>query len=173
VAGRAQAGDALAQLSDHKLVEAIDANCQTKICFALQAADAKRMAAHYAPRLDAYDLQHLGRATEAARRVKAKLDAYKHALVADPHRDRGNILLVCEGKRRLANLARCAPPGPPWIWGSTDGERYELLPAREQKRHFTELPAAPRTARRHVDDCLGRRWRRPALNNAPMGRWAA
>lgn len=115
----------------------------------------------------------IDRTTEPARRIKAKLDAYKHALAADPHRDRGNILLVCEGRRRLANLARCAPPGPPWIWGSTDGERYELLPDREQQRHFIELPAAPRTSRRHVDDCLGRRWRRPAPNNAPIARWAA
>jgi hypothetical protein len=57
----------LAQVSDHGLAEAIDANCQTKICFALQAADAKRMAAHFHPRLDAYDLQHLGSYTIACR----------------------------------------------------------------------------------------------------------
>ena len=62
----------------------------------------------------------IDRATEPARRVKAKLDAYRQALAADPQRDRGNILLVCESRRRLANLARCAPPGPPWVWGSTD-----------------------------------------------------
>jgi hypothetical protein len=57
----------LAQVSDHGLSEAIDANCQTKICFALQAADAKRMAPHFQPRLDAYDLQHLGSYTIACR----------------------------------------------------------------------------------------------------------
>jgi hypothetical protein len=57
----------LAQVSDHGLLEAIDANCQTKICFALQAADAKRMAPHFKPRLDAYDLQHLGSYTIACR----------------------------------------------------------------------------------------------------------
>lgn len=57
----------LAQVSDHGLAEAIDANCQTKICFALQAADAKRMAPHFQPRLDAYDLQHLGSYTIACR----------------------------------------------------------------------------------------------------------
>jgi hypothetical protein len=57
----------LAQVSDHGLAEAIDANCQTKICFALQAADAKRMAAHFEPRLDARDLQHLGSYTIACR----------------------------------------------------------------------------------------------------------
>ena len=56
----------LAQVSDHGLVEAIDANRQTKICFALQAADAKRMAPHFQPRLDAY-LQHLGSYTIACR----------------------------------------------------------------------------------------------------------
>ena len=33
----------LAQVADHGLLEAIDANCQTKICFALQAADARRL----------------------------------------------------------------------------------------------------------------------------------
>lgn len=57
----------LAQVADHGLAEAIDANCQTKICFALQAADAKRMAAHFQPRLGAYDLQHLGSYTIACR----------------------------------------------------------------------------------------------------------
>lgn len=57
----------LAQLADRELGEAIDANCQTKVCFALQAADAKRMAAHFQPRLDAYDLQHLGSYTIACR----------------------------------------------------------------------------------------------------------
>jgi Replication-relaxation len=102
------------------------------------------------------------RATEPARRVKAKLYAYKHSLAADPHRERGNVLLVCDGRRRLANLARCAPAGPPWVWGTLDGERYELLPAHEQQRGFDELPAAPRQASRQVEDCLGRRWRRPA-----------
>jgi hypothetical protein len=101
----------------------------------------------------------IDRATEPARRVKAKLDAYRQALAADPHRDRGNILLVCEGRRRLSNLARCAPPGPPWVWGSTDGEHYSLLPAREQQRAFRELPAGPRHAEHRAADCLGRRWR--------------
>jgi TraM recognition site of TraD and TraG len=57
----------LAQVSDQGLAEAIDANAQTKICFALQAADAKRMALHFQPRLDAYDLQHLGSYTIACR----------------------------------------------------------------------------------------------------------
>jgi hypothetical protein len=102
------------------------------------------------------------RATEPARRVKAKLDAYKHALAADPQRERGNVLLVCDGRRRLANLARCAPPGPPWVWGSIDGGHYELLPAREQQRRFDQLPASPRQPGRRVEDCLGRRWRWPA-----------
>jgi TraM recognition site of TraD and TraG len=57
----------LAQVADHELDEAIDANCQTKICFALAAADAKRMAPHFQPRLDARDLQHLGSYTIACR----------------------------------------------------------------------------------------------------------
>jgi hypothetical protein len=50
----------LAQLQDHGLAEAVEANCQTKLCFALEPADARRMAAHFEPRLSAYDLQHLG-----------------------------------------------------------------------------------------------------------------
>jgi hypothetical protein len=105
----------------------------------------------------------IDRATEPARRVKAKLDAYKQALTADPHSDRGNVLLVCDGRRRLANLARCAPSGPPWVWGSIDGAHYELLPAREQQRRFDQLPAAPREPGRRVEDCLGRRWCWPAV----------
>jgi Replication-relaxation len=104
----------------------------------------------------------IDRGSEPTRRVKTKLDAYRQALAADPHRDRGNILLVCEGRRRLANLARCAPPGPPWIWGTTDRERYTLLPGRDQQRTFTEMPAGPRHADHHTRDCLGRRWRHHA-----------
>lgn len=100
----------------------------------------------------------IDRATETVRRVKAKLDAYRQALAADSHRDRGNILLVCEGQRRLANLARYAPPGPPWIWGTTDHQHYTLLPGRDQRRAFTELPAGPRRAHHLVANCLGRRW---------------
>jgi Replication-relaxation len=99
------------------------------------------------------------RGSESAHRIKGKLDSYRQALAADPHRDRGNILLVCEGQRRLSNLARCAPSGPPWIWGSTDGEHYKLLLAREQQRRFDQLPATPRQVGRRFEDCLGRRWR--------------
>ncbi len=112
----------------------------------------------------------LDRATEATRRVKAKLDAYRHALAADPHRDHGNILLVCEGQRRLANLARCASSGPPWVWGTIDGERYTLLPGRDQQRTFTELPAGPRRADHLAADCLGRRWHFAQAISATRGR---
>jgi Replication-relaxation len=100
----------------------------------------------------------IDRTTETTRRVKAKLDAYRQALAADPHRDRGNILLVCEGQRRLANLARCAPTGPPWVWGTIDREHYTLLPDRDQQRTFRELPAGPRRTDHLVANCLGRRW---------------
>ncbi len=105
----------------------------------------------------------IDRGTETTRRIKNKLDAYRQALAADPHRDRGNILLVCEGRRRLTSLARCAPAGPPWVWGTTDRERYRLLPAREQERRFSELPAWPRRPEHQAADCLGRRWRQPTL----------
>lgn len=103
----------------------------------------------------------LDRSTEPTRRVKSKLDAYQHALATDSHRDHGNILLVCQGPRRLASLARCAPPGPPWVWGTTDGQRYTLLPGQGQQRAFCELPAGPRQPDRRAADCLGHRWRHP------------
>ncbi len=57
----------LAQLKDHELAEAVNANCQTKLCFGLGGADAKRMAVHFEPRLDARDLLHLGAHTIACR----------------------------------------------------------------------------------------------------------
>ena len=101
----------------------------------------------------------LDRGSEPAGRIKTKLDAYRQALAADPRREQGNILLVCQGPRRLANLARCAPPGPPWVWGTVEGERYTLLPGRDQQRAFCELPAGPRQPGRRAADCLGRRWR--------------
>jgi hypothetical protein len=86
----------------------------------------------------------IDRGTETTKRVKDKLAAYQQALAADRNRDRGNILLVCEGRRRLTSLARCAPTGPPWVWGTTDRKRYRLLPAEDQERGFRELPAWPR-----------------------------
>jgi hypothetical protein len=117
----------------------------------------------------------IDRATETTRRVRDKLGNYQRALAADPNRSHGNILLVCEGRRRLASLARCAPQGPPWVWGSTDGERYVLLPNREQQRRFDELPAAPRQPSRRTADCIGRRWREcgPAPGPAPVQRAAS
>jgi hypothetical protein len=101
------------------------------------------------------------RGTETTKRVKDKLAAYHQALAADRNRDRANILLVCEGRRRLASLSRCAPVGPPWVWGTTDHEHYRLLPTGEQERRFNELPAWPRRPEHHAADCLGRRWRQP------------
>jgi hypothetical protein len=101
----------------------------------------------------------LDRGSEPTGRIKSKLDNYRQALAGDPRREQGNILLVCQGPRRLANLARCAPPGPPWVWGTTDGDRYTLLPGRDQQRAFCELPTGPRQPTRRAADCLGRRWR--------------
>jgi hypothetical protein len=113
------------------------------------------------------------RGTETTRRVKDKLAAYQHALAADPHRDRGNILLVCETRRRLANLARHAPSGPPWVWGTTDHQRYRLLPSGEPQRRFEELPAWPRQPGHHTEDCLGRRWRRRSISTIATTRRVA
>lgn len=101
----------------------------------------------------------LDRGTEPAHRVAAKLIAYQRGLANDPALDHANILLACHSKRRLANLAGYAPEGPPWAWGTVDGESYELLPDREQERPFDSLPRRPRVASRRVDDCLGFRWR--------------
>jgi len=102
----------------------------------------------------------LDRGTEPARRVAAKLTAYQHGLANDPEREYANVLLDCHSKRRLANLARHAPDGPPWTWGTVDGETYGLLPHRDQERSFEELPRRPRDPGRRVEDCLGRRWHR-------------
>jgi hypothetical protein len=100
----------------------------------------------------------LDRGTEPARRVAAKLTAYQQALANDPEPDYANVLLGCHSKRRLANLARYAPEGPPWTWGTVDGETYELLPDRVQERSFEELSRRPRESSRRVEDCLGRCW---------------
>jgi hypothetical protein len=50
----------LGQLTDRELAEAVEANCQTKVCFAVSPRDATRMVRHFEPRLSAYDLEHLG-----------------------------------------------------------------------------------------------------------------
>jgi TraM recognition site of TraD and TraG len=50
----------LGQLTDRELAEAVEANCQTKVCFALSPHDAARMVRHFEPRLSTYDLEHLG-----------------------------------------------------------------------------------------------------------------
>jgi hypothetical protein len=111
----------------------------------------------------------LDRGSEPTGRIKSKLDAYRQALAANPRRDQGNVLLVCQGPRRLANLARCAPAGPPWVWGTVDGERYTLLPGRPEQRVFCELPAGPRQPGRRTADCLGRRWRHPTPAASTLG----
>ncbi|HLY94720.1 MAG TPA: hypothetical protein VKP14_07720, partial [Gaiellaceae bacterium] len=88
-----------------------------------------------------------------------KLTAYQRALANDPDLRYGNVLLVCHSRRRLVNLATHAPDGPPWTWATSDGRRYELLPAREQERALDELPLRPRDPARRIAECLGRRWR--------------
>lgn len=57
----------LAQLTDPDLAEAVHANTQTKLCFALPPQDAHRMEAHFLPRLDEDDLRRLGRYRLACR----------------------------------------------------------------------------------------------------------
>lgn len=101
----------------------------------------------------------LDRGTEPGRRVGEKLRRYSPALANDEKREFVNVLLVCGGTGRLANLARQTPTGPPWFWGTTDGEHYRLLP-RGDERPFEELPALPRDPARRVELCLGKRWRR-------------
>jgi len=50
----------LSQLAEADLADAVEANCQSKLCFALPPHDAHRMAGQFAPRLDESDLRHLG-----------------------------------------------------------------------------------------------------------------
>lgn len=57
----------LGQLTDPDLAEAVHANTQTKLCFALPPQDAHRMEAHFLPRLDEDDLRRLGRYQLACR----------------------------------------------------------------------------------------------------------
>lgn len=108
----------------------------------------------------------LDRGTEPAKRVAAKLAAYQRALANDPEPRYANVLLVCHSKRRLANLAKNAPAGPPWTWATIDGNRYELLPDREPHRAFEELPLRPRDPARRVEDSLGRRWQQLGADTA-------
>jgi hypothetical protein len=100
----------------------------------------------------------LDRGTEPAKRVGEKLAAYTTALATDKGRDRGNVLLVCRSQRRLRSLAAHGPNGPPWVWGTLDGERFQLLPALSDGRQLAELPLWPRDRSRPVSGCLGRRW---------------
>jgi hypothetical protein len=91
----------LAQLKDSELAEAVDANCQTKLCFGLGAADAKRMVVHFQPRLDAHDLLHLSAHTIACR------VAHEHhqlpaatATTEPPPSTRGDTASVVRGRAR-------------------------------------------------------------------------
>jgi Replication-relaxation len=103
----------------------------------------------------------LDRGTEPAKRLGAKLAAYTAALATDPGRARGNILLTCPSRRRLQGLAAQAPQGPPWIWATTDCERYQLLPTLQDERTLDRLPLWPRQPeQRPLAACLGRRWQR-------------
>ena len=75
----------------------------------------------------------LDRGTEPGRRVGDKLRRYPTALANDEKRGLVNVLLVCRSAGRLANLARHAPAGPPWFWGTTDEQRYRLLRGGEER----------------------------------------
>lgn len=108
----------------------------------------------------------LDRGTEPAKRVAAKLAAYQRALANDPEPRYANVLLVCHSRRRLANLAKHAPQGPPWTWAAVDGDQCELLPDRQPQRAFEELPLRPRDPARRVEDCLGRRWQQLGVDTA-------
>jgi hypothetical protein len=108
----------------------------------------------------------LDRGTEPVKRVASKLASYQQALANDPEARYANVLLVCHSGRRLGNLARHAPKGPPWAWATVDGHRYELSPGRDQARALHQLPLRPRDPTRRIEDCLGRRWRHSALREA-------
>jgi hypothetical protein len=92
----------LAQLKDSELAEAVDANCQTKLCFGLGAADAKRMAVHFQPRLDAHDLLHLSAHTIACRVAHEhhQLPAATATTEPPPPSTRGDTASVVRGRAR-------------------------------------------------------------------------
>ena len=92
----------LAQLKDSELAEAVDANCQTKLCFGLGAADAKRMAVHFQPRLDAHDLLHLSAHTIACRVAHEhhQLPAATATTEPPPPPTRGDTASVVRGRAR-------------------------------------------------------------------------
>ncbi len=92
----------LAQLKDHELAQAVDANCQTKLCFGLGAADAKRMAVHFEPRLDAYDLLHLSSHTIACRVLHQahELPAATATTLPPPARTPGDPAATIRGRAR-------------------------------------------------------------------------
>jgi hypothetical protein len=92
----------LAQLKDSELAEAVDANCQTKLCFGLGAADAKRMAVHFQPRLDAHDLLHLSAHTIACRVAHEhhQLPAATATTEPPPPSTRGDSASVVRGRAR-------------------------------------------------------------------------
>jgi len=92
----------LSQLKDSELAEAVDANCQTKLCFGLGAADAKRMAVHFQPRLDAHDLLHLSAHTIACRVAHEhhQLPAATATTESPPPSTRGDTASVVRGRAR-------------------------------------------------------------------------
>lgn len=102
----------------------------------------------------------LDRATEPTKRIADKLAAYRRALANDPHLRLCNILLVVPGRRRIASLDRVAETGPPWMWATLDGNRYQLLPHGEERdeRPLERLPLRERDQRHLLEHCLGRRW---------------
>ena len=100
----------LAQLKDSELAEAVDANCQTKLCFGLGAADAKRMAVHFEPRLDAHDLLHLSAHTIACRVAHEhhQLPAATATTEPPPPPTRGDTAGVIRGRARAQAAERTA-----------------------------------------------------------------
>jgi hypothetical protein len=98
------------------------------------------------------------RSTEQGKRVGEKLAGYTHALAAAEGRERANIVLVCQSQRRLRNLAAHAPAGPPWVWCTTDSERFWLLPTLAEERPFDRLPLWPRDPAHPLSGSLGRCW---------------
>jgi hypothetical protein len=100
----------LAQLKDSELAEAVDANCQTKLCFGLGAADAKRMAVHFQPRLDAHDLLHLSAHTIACRVAHEhhQLPAATATTEPPPTPTRGDTASAIRGGARAQATERAA-----------------------------------------------------------------
>ena len=98
----------LAQLP-HDTAEAISANCRNKVYFTCSPEDARHLADHTLPELDAHDLSHLDRYVAAARLVVDGQETPAFTLATSPPPPVvGEATAI---RRRCAELTAAARPG--------------------------------------------------------------